>query len=255
MTVMEPRLAERRKGVKEDRARGRLKWVIIAIVFIGTVLAGLWLIRSPVLSIRDVAITGSDQSDPGAIVAEIGMGHGTPTIDVDVATISAAIEADPWVASAAVDVSWPGGLSIAVTEHVPIASILAADGWVQAALDGSVVPGSGLLADAPKIEIDTGPVSAGYAIANPLIIGALEFVEALPVDLASDATVGTDGEGLVAVVGGHEIIIGRPVDLATKATVVATILDTELVDGAVINVIAPLRPAVTNPQPLLEGEE
>jgi cell division protein FtsQ len=251
---MEPRLAERRKGVSEDRARGRLKWVLLFLLLIGAVVAGVWLIRSPLLSIREVAVSGAHHSDPAAIVAASGMGHGTPTIDVDGATIAAAIEADPWVASARVDVSWPGSITVSVVEHVPLAFVAADGGAVPVSVDGAVVPPTELT-DAPRISIDTGPVSAGYQILNPLILGALEFVAALPPDLAATADITTNGEGLIGTVDGYAVLLGRPDDMHDKAVVLATLIASGLEPGVEINLIAPLRPAVTNPQSQVEAEE
>jgi cell division protein FtsQ len=160
MTVMEPKLAERRKGVSEDRARGRLKWVLVLLGIIAAVVGGIWLIRSPVLSIRTVTVTGATHSDPGAAITSIGMGSGTPTIDVDQAALVALITSDPWVASATVDVSFPGSIAVKVVEHVPFATVLAADSWVTVSVDGAVVPADAP-AGAPRVAIDTGPVNAG----------------------------------------------------------------------------------------------
>lgn len=254
MTVMNPKLAERRKGVSEDRARGRLKWVLLFLLLVGAVVAGIWLIRSPVLSIRDVSVTGAERSDPGAAIAEIGMGNGTPTIDVDQAAILQAVRSDPWIASATVEISFPGSISVAVVEHVPFATVLAADGVVTVSADGAVVPADAPIG-APKVSIDTGPVTSGYDIANPLILGALRFVAALPPELAATAEVISDGEGLVAMVAGHRVLLGRPADMNEKAIVLASLIESGIDSGAEVNVIAPLRPAVTNPQLQLETEE
>ena len=40
MTTMEPRLAERRRGVSEDRARGRLKWILVTILLLAGIVGG-----------------------------------------------------------------------------------------------------------------------------------------------------------------------------------------------------------------------
>lgn len=254
MTVMEPKLAERRKGVSEDRARSRLKWVLVFLVLIAAVVGGIWLIRSPLLSIRDVNVSGAEQSDPASAIAAMGMSIGTPTIDVDQAAIVKTIKADPWVASVDVNVAFPGSISVEVVEHVPFATVLAGDSWVTVSTDGSVVPAEAP-ALAPRIAIDTGPVSAGYSIANPLILGALRFVNALPPEIAAVTEVSTDGEGLVAIVEGHRVLLGRPSDMNEKAIVLASLIDSGIEAGAEVNVIAHLRPAVTNPQPVQEAEE
>lgn len=255
MTVMEPKLAERRKGVSEDRARSRLKWVLIVLVVLLGVVGSIWLIRSPLLSIRTVTVTGAAMSHPDAVISELGMGQGTPTIDVDAGAIEAAIAQDPWVAAVSVRVGWPGSMTVDVTEHTEFASVRAADGWVRVAADGSVLRSDPPLDGAPVVEIDTGPVSAGYDIANPLILGALDFAAALPPDLAGSLVVGTDGQGLVATVADLTIVLGRPTDMVAKAKVLVALIETGLEPGSTVNLIAPLRPAVTNPQPLPEPEE
>jgi len=64
-----------------------------------------------------------------------------------------------------------------------------------------------------------------------------------------------EGGGLYATVQGHTVRLGRPVDLDTKATVLAAMIDEGIEEGATIDLIAPLRPAVMNPQPQVEDEE
>jgi cell division protein FtsQ len=255
MTTMEPKLAERRKGVSEDRARGRLKWVLIIIVFLLAVVGGVWLIRSPLLSIKTVTVTGATMSNPLNFVNDLGMGQGTPTIDVDGQAIERAILADPWVREARVTVGWPGRIEIAVLEHTLFASVLAADGWVRVSVEGSVLAVDEPMPDAPVIEIDAGPVPAGYSISNPLIVGALEFAAALPTEMARRVVITDDGEGLIASVDGHQVVLGRPAEMREKAIVLASLIDNGLEAGAHVNLIAPLRPAVTNPQPLQEVEQ
>ena len=255
MTVMEPKLAERRKGVSEDHARSRLKRILIVIVLLIVGVGAVWLIRSPVLSIRSVEVSGSEFSNPHQAIAELAMGQGTPTIDVDASAIEAAIAVDPWVKDVTVVVNWPGSIIVSVVEYTPYASVMAADRWVAVADDGAVLSVGDPLTAAPRIEIDAGPVSAGYDITNPLIVGAIEFSAALSPELASQVVVSSDGDGLVATLLGHEIDLGRPVDMEEKAIVFMSLIDAGIEAGSKVNLIAPLRPAVTNPQPLPEPEE
>jgi hypothetical protein len=43
--------------------------------------------------------------------------------------------------------------------------------------------------------------------------------------------------------------------MAEKAVTLAVLLKEGLEDGAAINLVSPLRPAVANPQPLVEGSQ
>jgi cell division protein FtsQ len=253
---MEPRLAERRRGVSEDRARGRLKWVLVALVLLLAIVGGVWLLTSPILSLRTVTVIGADRSNPMASVVALEMGQGTPTIDVDTVALRDAILADPWVKRATIEIGWPGSLSISVVEHQPFATVRAGDRWVVVSADGAVLePATSPTADSFAVAVDAGPVGAGYDITNPLILGALEFIGSLDADIASGVVVGSDGEGLSAVVVGHTVRLGRPAEMRSKAKVLSSLIASGLEPGAGIDLIAPLRPAVTNPQPQVEPEE
>jgi len=256
MTVMEPRVAERRKTVSEDRARKRLKWILSVIVLMALILGSLWLIRSPILSIRQVDIAGAAQSDPGSVVNGLEMGIGTPTIDVDGNSIAGQILEDPWVRTVNVEVLWPGSLAIDVTERVPLAPVLAGELWVLVARDGGVIA----VLDEPSpldalIAIDQGSLDPGDTIIEPAALGALEFVHHLSIERRPGTRIRSEGIGLIAEVQGHRIRLGRPVDMAEKASVLDALLDTGIRDGATINLIAPSRPAVANSQPEVEPEE
>jgi len=119
MTTMEPRIAERRRNISEDRARRRLRWILLAILVVSFIVVSVWLVRSPLLSISTIEITNAVQSDPDAALTRLGVGVGSATIDVDASAIQSAIEDDPWVASASVSVQWPGSISIDIEERDP----------------------------------------------------------------------------------------------------------------------------------------
>jgi cell division protein FtsQ len=249
MTTIEPRVAERRRGVSEDKARDRLRWVLGLIVLIAIGVIGFWLVRSPILSISSISISGATLSDPDLIIDDIGVIVGVPTIDIDAGAIERAVVADPWVESAEVSVRWPGTVDIAVTEHVALATARAGGGWVMLSGASTVLePVDGPASGVFLVDIDTSPTPIGGQVEDPLVTGALTFGSALRQDLASDAVMTVDDGGLVATVRGHVVRLGRPIDLEEKALVLASLLDTELEADAQINLIAPTRPAVLNAQ-------
>lgn len=256
MTTMNPRVARRRRDVSEDRARRRLRWILGIIAMVAVVALGLWLVRSPILSVSQIDISGSDRSDPSRALSVLGVNVGTPTIDVDGGALEREIETDPWVASAEVNVRWPGTITIRVTEQVPVAPARAGTSWVLMSSESTVLePVSSPTEDALVIDIDLGGVEPGAVVEDPIVRGALDFASSLRSDLATGAVVYLEGGGLYATVRGHTVRLGRPVDLDMKATVLAALIDEGIAEGATIDLIAPLRPAVTNPQPQVEGEE
>lgn len=252
---MEPRVAERRKSVSEDRARGRLKWILVAIVLVAVVAGSLWLIRSPILSVRQIEVTGAENSDPSAAVRSLDMGIGTPTIEIDATAITRLILEDPWVESATVGVTWPGSILIDVTERTPVAPVLAAGQWAVVAADGGVIRMiPGLDVGVARVAIDQGAIVPGHVVTDPFVTGALTFISNLSESTRTGVIVRVDGVGLVADVDGHIIRLGRPTDMAAKASVLEALLASGIEEGASIDLIAPLRPAVTNPRPEPEGE-
>ncbi len=108
MNTMDHRIAERRQQVTEDRARGRLKWLIWGVLVVIAVGATVWAVNSPLLSIRSVTVTGAERTDPAAIANSLEAGPGVPTMSVNAGAVEAALLEDPWIAEADVTVSWPG---------------------------------------------------------------------------------------------------------------------------------------------------
>jgi cell division protein FtsQ len=256
MTVMEPRVAERRKSVSEDRARKRLKWILVVIVLFALTLGTLWLVRSPILSIREVEVVGAEHSDPVAAVNALDMGIGIPTIDVRGDAIAVSILEDPWVQDATVSVLWPGSIRVEVVERTPVAPVLAGNQWVIVGRDGGVIATiAAPSAEAAVVDIDQGAIVPGALITDAAVLGALEFIDHLSAERRVGLKVGTEGAGLIADVAGHRIRLGRPVDMMQKASVLESLLDSDLPAGSAINLIAPSRPAVANPQPEVETEE
>lgn len=258
MTMMEPRVAERRRSVSEDRARRRLKRVLVVIGLLAVMLGTLWFLRSPVLSIRQVSVIGAEQSDPGVAIRALGMDVGTPTIDVDDDAISAAILANPWVVSVEVDVVWPGSIFVEVVERVPVVPVLSGDSWFLVGRDGGVIrsiadPGTG----GAVVAIDQGALAPGDMIDDPLTLGAIAFIDTLTSRNRSGAQLSVVGEGLHAVVAGHSVRLGRPIDMEQKAAVLEALFEIGIEPGASIDLIAPLRPAVSNlgPEPEVEATE
>jgi cell division protein FtsQ len=250
MTTMEPRVAERRRGVSEDKARRRLRWILGIIGLIAAVGFGFWIVRSPVLSISSITVSGAELSNPQTVIDEMGVIVGVPTIDVDRNAIGRAIESDPWIDTVEVSVQWPGTVSITVMEHRALAPARAGDGWVMLSHKSTVLePVDGPRDGEFVVDIDTSRTPMGQPVASPMVIGALAFGSALRADLAGDTVMSVDDGGLVATVGGHLVRLGRPIDLEDKAVVLAALLDTELEAGAEINLIAPTRPAVSTVQP------
>lgn len=255
MNTMDHRIAERRHEVTEERARGRLRWLIWLVLLVVAVAGAIWLVNSPVLSIRTVTVTGAERTDPAVIADRLGVRQGTPTISVDGSAIEETLLESPWVADATVTVAWPGSVEIDVREREPVASISTDLGEFDIALDGVVLERTAGASTPPSITSDgSNAVREGDRISHAATLGALEFVAGLSPALQRSATVAVAGNTVDAQVDGYTVVLGRPVDMAFKAAAVEALITIGLEAGSRIDVTAPSRPAVAVPQSQLEGE-
>lgn len=256
MKTMDRKIAARRHGVTEQRATARLRIVIGLAVLAVFAAAVFWLIRSPLLEIQDITITGAEHSTPAASLARFDVGPGTPTISVDAGALEADLLTDPWIAEAAVTVTWPGSVDVLVTEHVPIAVVVAQNGLAQVTLEGNVVSIIGDSAGYPTIvPAGAGMARPGGLMAGGAMLGSLKFVSGLPPELAATTVITIDDSSQIAAqVGDYEVRLGRAIDMRSKAAALIALIDYGVEPGSSIDVTAARRPAVTNPQPEVEGE-
>ncbi len=251
---LDPRLARRRREVQEASARRRLRWTIwllVIAVVVGLVIA---VFQSSWFAVDSITIEGAERSQVDAILADAGVEEGVAMISVRAGGIEDRIKSDPWVAEAQVRVVWPRSIEVYVVEHIPIARVKNGASWLVSSGSGVVLARGQRLVD-PLIDIEVGNLARGEVIDDGFVLGALEFVAALPIELKSGLTVRADGADLVAVVNDHEVLLGATTDMAQKAVTLAVLLEEGIASGASINLVSPVRPAVTNPQPEVETSQ
>jgi cell division protein FtsQ len=201
-----------------------------------------WVLKSPLLSVSHIDVTGADRTPVLELLARAGVTPGVPLIDIDAGAAEAGIERSVWVIDATVSRDWPRGIAVTLTERSPLAWVRAGEKWHQVAKDGVSLgtrdsPPKGW----PQIRV------LGSETTSPVVIGALEFVAALPRDLRSGTRVIQEAGGLGAVVAGYEVRLGTAEDGVAKAKALAAVLATNPVKGSTITVVAPSHPAVLLP--------
>lgn len=265
--TIDPRIAARRKAVAESRARVDLRRFLWVAVFGGFVGLVFWVMTSPWLSVQEIRIFGADRSDPAGILAAQHVVDGRPLVAIRPQRVVEALQADPWVAAASVDLVFPDAVEVTVEERRPVAWLTVGAGWALVADDGVVVdhaevPGG----DDPVIRISTEDPGLGEPLDDVTVTGIVTFLDALPAELARGAVARiTDGE-VWALITGRNVRLGRPIEMGEKAAAVAAVIDRST--EGVIDVIAPARPALwstspveaaepedpDNPQPQVEGD-
>lgn len=243
---IDPRLMERRKTVAEDNAKKSINRLLKFLLIIVAVGALVWLVFSPWLSVARVDTTGISASSAHTILADNRVMAGTPMILVDPAAVESRLTADPWIADATVSRAWPDLVTVTIEERVPVAWVRSAEGWARHAVDGMALPSAAQpdqtmgRVEMPGLTVDDAPESLE-------LLGALEFLAALDPGLQKEAEVRVQDDELWATVSGFEVRLGRADEMAEKALSLGALLEENLVDGAILTLIAPTNPSSLPP--------
>lgn len=260
-TSIHPRLRDRRQAVQESVGRRRLIRLgsLAAVALVG---AGGWgLTRSPLLDVDQVDVSGARRTGGDKVAAAAAVETGTPLTDVDLAAAGARIAELPWIATAEVSRSWPGTVTITVTERVPAVAVETARGWRLVDVEGRVlaklkVDESGAvvwpkgLSPLPTLRGVEGSARPGDWLADAPA-GAVSVAASSVVALEPAAVAGTriDSQGVVidATLEGwaFEVVVGEPTEVAEKLAAAATVIErVDLFGIARIDVRVPSAPVV-----------
>ncbi len=261
-----PRFLRRRSNVREHRARRSVRRALWILITVMTVWAVAWVTQSPLFSVRTIGVAGAVRADVrGALVAE-DVYVGRPLVLIRSGSVGAALEADPWVKQASVHRRFPDQIEIKVVERVEVAVVKSDTGWHTVSDDGHIMrPVSQPPAHLALIDPRLAYAGAGGERVSDSMMAVVEFVTALPGPLIAQTSLVPSGPELMAEVAGHRVRLGARTNMAAKAAALVAVLeDSRLEAGAVIDLIAPARPAVRSPdrdtlnpgvpQPLLEVE-
>jgi cell division protein FtsQ len=255
MTLIDPRIRQRRVEIRRRQGRRRLMWVCTAAGVVVAVIVALAILHTPWMSAQVVVVTGRHPDTPtAAIEAASGLGGHPPLIDVDAGTVAARVERLPYIASAQVRKSWPDGVEISVTERVPAVQ-MAGPGTGWSILDAKgrtlgVVPqrAPGL---AVVIVLDTAgdvpPASVGQTLGQRAA-AALTVCRTLPPAFADQVVAVTEAADATVSLylnSGLTVLLGTTDDLTAKYEDVAAIIAHGSLAGAkTIDVTVPQSPTV-----------
>jgi cell division protein FtsQ len=239
---IDPRLDARRRQVAEARARSSFTKVIWVLALTALIGSGVLVARSPLLAVQNLVVEGMARSEVDAILSRSGLIEGRPMVLVRTAEVEAALAADPRVKSVAVRLDWPQTARVLLERRVPVAWAPVDNQWGLIALDGVVVG----MADVPTLDLPhlQVPITSERSAA---VIGGLAFLaELAPQPGIAVVVTESDGE-LWADIAGTAVRLGRPIDMEPKARALVALLAEGLPSGAMVNLVAPTRPAVTPP--------
>jgi cell division protein FtsQ len=125
---MEPRLRQRRIGVRRAEGRRRLKRVVIVGTVVVLASAVLAVLGSSLFAIDEVDVTGLANADPAAVSAVVDDLVGTPVLRADTELAERRLESIAWVESARVRTDFPNAATIEIRERSAVATVRGADG-------------------------------------------------------------------------------------------------------------------------------
>jgi cell division septal protein FtsQ len=250
---VDPRLADRRRQVRETWARRRLRWIVALVSVVIGAGIGLALVRSPWLAVRSVTVFGAVHAEVLPILEAQNVVAGVPTVSIRPSAIEEALERDPWVAYAEVRVTWPGTIEATVAERIPAGWVEVDGNWMLVSSEGVAVASGTPTRGEPIVRADIGALRLGERIEDPDAIGAFTFLAHLPAELAVDAEVSVGVFGIEASIAGHDVVLGNRRDMDAKVDTLVAVLAAGVEDGFAINLVSPNRPAVSDPRPVVEG--
>lgn len=204
---IEPKLRQRRIGVRRAASRKRLWWALGGAAVLLVVIAVLALLGSSWFAVDEVSVSGNVYTDPDQLAEVVADLEGTPVLRVDTDEFEDRIEEIPWVESARVTTRFPDAAAIEIKERTPVVSMLGsdqrsrvldADGRVLAVIDGQPVAlvwisGPGTLDLIPG---DFAPI--GYSSAASLVTKLTPNIRSR----VESVLVTPDGSDLVLVLTG-----------------------------------------------------
>ncbi len=240
-----------------EQGQRRLRLILFVLAFLG-VLGLAWLaIESAALDVDHIEVTGANGVPVAEIVAASGIHRGDALTFVDTGAARERVEALPRIASAKVSRSFPGTVTIQLTEREPAA-------WVAKPVRKGAPPGPVVYLDAQGRVIEEGrsPSAALVEIrglgrlpdvgARVRPVGAVTLLAALPAALRSQvATVIIDhGEatlGLRQRAGGWptagEVRLGAISDVRAKGIAALAVLGALTDNVGYLDVRVPSAPA------------
>ncbi|MDP1819543.1 MAG: FtsQ-type POTRA domain-containing protein [Acidimicrobiales bacterium] len=253
-SAIDPRIRARRIEVQRDVGRQRLRRVVDAGLLLAVAAGFLVALRSPLLDVEELQISGARRSGLHAVVEAAGISVGDQLFDLRPGTVGRSVAALPWVREVTVDRGISGVVRIAVEERTAVAIVGDGDAAALVDAEGRVLAP---VADAPDLggRLVTvvglpGDLAPGRFLAEEArdaLEVAMRLAEAVP-GAVSEVVV---GDGLVArLVDGGEARLGDATRLGAKIRSLETVLtQVDLSCLAVADLRVPGSPVLTREEP------
>lgn len=215
---------------------------------VGVVAAAWALLRSPLLAVDDIRVTGSEHVARDAAMQASGIAPGTAMMDVSPSRAEKRLEALPWIASATVKREWPNRVEMRLVDRDPVAQVAVGDSFALVDDTGLVLQTGGARVGELPVLVGRPAGEAGSRVkdAGPL----LQTAVAVPPSRRGDVVdIGFDADGSIALSwrDGGVVTLGRAEAIEAKFSSLETMIDHlgGLAEGCTLDVSVPTAPTLT----------
>lgn len=218
-----PHLQARAKAQRSAR-RGRvLRRTGNALAVLLPLVALAWiLLASTWFGVDDVEVVGTSRLQPAEVEAAVGVAAGTPLARVDTRAVEERVGRLAPVADVAVRRTWPGTLTVDVTERTAAAGVVR-NGSVALVDASGVVFGTERALPAGLVRLQVNHPGPD----DPSTVAALQVHAALPAELRSRVRIvraASPSAVVLLLSDGRQVVWGRPGQTATKAAAAMALL-------------------------------
>jgi cell division protein FtsQ len=209
---------EVRRFTRRSRHR-RATWIAVGAIVVLLVASVAVAVFSPLLSLEQIEVEGTDRVDAAEVQAAVSGQLGTPLARIDFGRITDELEQFPLIASYVTETAPPHTLVIRITERQPIATVPSGDGFDLVDPAGIVVQHLDARQEGVPL-VDVG----GTPLDGTAYRSAAEVLLALPQALrqaVDSVTASTADDVTLSLTTGERVVWGSADDSAEKAQVLA----------------------------------
>lgn len=228
-TAIDPRIRARRRTVRREAGRKRLRVLIAAGSVVMVCALVVIVVATPLFAARNIEVSGHVYADPARVNQAIAVLDGRPMARLDLDAARAELAADPWVRSVTVQRDWPSSVRIDMAERQPIVAFpSSAELWHIADTEGLVVATiENQPAELTIIVGDPTPTPIGEKI-SPQMADGVRLARALPKRLKEriqQIRVGALSELQLELTDSSIVYFGTIADMRDKLVSILTVID------------------------------
>ena len=224
----DPTFEDRRRKQERRERLQRVKWLKLAGVVVGVVIAVMAILASPLFAIRSVTLEGNVYTSKEVVEQVRDLLKGASVFTVDTGKARTILLDDPWVSDVRITTHFPSKALVEIAERVPVVWYVGTDQKVRVvdARGRVIVVLDGWPTKYLQVE-GTGPSLDAGAVADDAYRAAAQLVLALPDEIrpkVASLALSPGGELSMTLKSGTVVRFGQPADLQNKLVLVVVLL-------------------------------